>query len=340
MTNFFLILFVIIIFFLVLELISKILIKKTFLYKSWYFKPHIFVNFLSNDEFIDKKVNIDSNNFRSTGLNKEINSNLHNLYLLGCCNFFEPQLKDNETFSQKLEKNFTNVKVLNPSLTHYTHYHMLNRLIYDIKNSHKIDYLITSASVNDVLVYIHHKHGKVKNDYSHYYKTFLDKEKFQFVKNIPSSFIQIIILFFNTGNIDKLLNYETHFYDLNKNFELPSNYKIAEDLFDFSNLTQYLNILLGICKRLNIELILTTFAYKVSDFIYVPRPVYLKGIKQINNIYRNFAKENNITLIDFENEIHFEEKDIDNKWHFCDSGNKKRSDLATKILKKKYEKLN
>ena len=101
-----------------------------------------------------------------------------------------------------------------------------------------------------------------------------------------------------------------------------------------------MNILLGICKRLNIELILTTFAYKVSDFIYVPRPVYLKGIKQINNIYRNFAKENNITLIDFENEIHFEEKDIDNKWHFCDSGNKKRSDLATKILKKRYEKLN
>ena len=337
MSNYFYMILIIFIIFLIIEIISKFLLKKTFLYKSWYFQPHTFINFLSNSNFIDEKVKIDKNNFRSTGKKVKDDNSLFNIYLLGCCNFFEPHLSNDETFANKLERNFINVKILNPSLTHYTHYHMFNRLIYDIKNKHKINYLITSATVNDVLVFIHHKKGRVKNDYSHYYKTFLDFDKFKFIKEIPSSFLQIIFLFFNTGSIEKLLNYETHFYDLNKNFELPANYLKAKELFDFSNIEQYLNILLGVCRSLRIELVLATFAYKRNDFNFEPRKIYLDGIKEINNIYRNFAKNNNVTLIDFENKIQFDENDIGNKWHFSDYGNKKRSDLASKILKKKYK---
>ena len=165
------------------ELVSWKLIKKTFLYKKSFFKPHIFLNFISNDKYNDQQVQISSDGFRQINFDLEIEKeNFYNLYLMGDCVFFEGHLPNKETFAYKLKQNFSNITILNPSMSHYTHYHMLNRLIYDIKNSKKIDFVLSSATVNDALVYIHHKNGEARNDFSHCYKTFLDLEDYSYIK--------------------------------------------------------------------------------------------------------------------------------------------------------------
>ena len=140
------------------ELLSWKLIKYTFIYKKQFLKPHIFLNFISNDKYNDQQVQISSDGFRQINFYLEIEKeNFYNLYLMGDCEFFEGHLPNKETFAYKLKQNFSNITILNPSMVHYTHYHMLNRLIYDIKNSKKIDFVLSSATVNDALVYIHHK---------------------------------------------------------------------------------------------------------------------------------------------------------------------------------------
>ena len=48
------------------ELVSWKLIKKTFFYKKWHFKPHIFLNFISNDKYNVQQVQISSDGFRQT----------------------------------------------------------------------------------------------------------------------------------------------------------------------------------------------------------------------------------------------------------------------------------
>ena len=84
---------------------------------------------------------------------------------------------------------------------------------------------------------------------------------------------------------------------------------------------------------------LTTFAYNIKDFKSEPRITYLDLTKKINELYRNFAKTNNLLLIDFEKEINFEKNDIQNKWHFCNTGNDKRAELASKTLVNAYKEL-
>ena len=322
------------------EFVSRKLIKKTFFYKKWDFKPHIFLNFISNDKYNVQQVQISSDGFRQTNSDLLIEKeNFYNLYLMGDCEFFERHLPNNETFAFKLKQKFSNITILNPSMDYYTHHHMLNRFIYDIKNSKKIDFVLSSATVNDVLVYIHHKNGEVRNDFSHWYKTFLDLEDYSYIKKIPSMFLQIILLFLRTGSYKKSLDYHAHFYDINKNFQSPSNYKIAKELFNTSNLYNYLNLLLCICKSFNIKLALSTFAYKISDFQFEPRITYVELTKKINELYRNFAKTNNLLLIDFEKEINYQENDIQNKWLFSNTGNDKRAELAAKILNDAHKEL-
>ena len=136
-----------------------------------------------------------------------------------------------------------------------------------------------------------------------------------------------------------MLDYQAHFYDINKNFQSPSNYKIAKELFNTSNLYNYLNLLLCICKSFNIKLALSTFAYKISDFQFEPRITYVELTKKINELYRNFAKTNNLLLIDFEKEINYQENDIQNKWLFSNTGNDKRAELAAKILNDAHKEL-
>ncbi len=329
------IIFLLILIFIGLEILFYFLLQKTFLYKKSYFKPHIFVNFISRDGFSDSKIKINENNFRDTFVNSNEN-NFTNLYLLGCCNFFEGHLKTEDTFAHLLDEKLTNCKVLNPSMTHYTLYHMLNRFLLDLKRNQKIDFLINSSTVNDVLVFIHHQNGKYSKDHSHYYKTFLDIEKYSFVKKIPFNILKFIVLFLNAGSLKKLLNYETHFYNMNKNFEKNSNHTIAKSLINFSDIPRYLDTLLAICKRLNIELILSTFSYNPKDFEYGIRKTYLHGIEQINQIYREYALKNKIPLLDFEKNVKFNTDDIDNKWHFSKSGNEKRANFVKEFLKKKY----
>ena len=322
------------------ELVSWKLIKKTFLYKKRFFKPHIFLNFISNDKYNDQQVQISSDGFRQINFDLEIEKeNYYNLYLMGDCVFCEGHLPNKETFAYKLKQNFSNITILNPSMAHYTHYHMLNRLIYDIKNSKKIDFVLSSATVNDALVYIHHKNGEIKNDYSHFYKTFQDLKEYSYIRKIPSRLLQIILLFLSTRSYKKLVDYEAHFYNINKNFTSPSSYKIAKELFNTSNLHNYLNLLLCLCKHFNIKLALTTFAYNINDFKSEPRITYLDLTKKINELYRNFAKTNNLLLIDFEKEINFEKNDIQNKWHFCNTGNDKRAELTSKTLVNAYKEL-
>ena len=177
------ILLIILLIIILSELASWKLIKKTFLYKKRFFKPHIFLNFISNDKYNDQQVQISSDGFRQINFDLEIEKeNFYNLYLMGDCVFFEGHLPNKETFAYKLKQNFSNITILNPSMVHYTHYHMLNRLIYDIKNSKKIDFVLSSATVNDALVYIHHKNGEIKNDYSHFYKTFSDFKEYSYNK--------------------------------------------------------------------------------------------------------------------------------------------------------------
>ena len=77
----------------------------------------------------------------------------------------------------------------------------------------------------------------------------------------------------------------------------------------------------------------------ISDFNFEPRITYLDLTKKINELYRNFAKTNNLLLIDFEKEINFEKNDIQNKWHFCNNGNDKRAELASKTLVNAYKEL-
>ena len=136
---------------------------------------------------------------------------------MGDCEFFERHLSNNETLAFKLKQKFSNITILNPSMDYYTHHHMLNRFIYDIKNSKKIDFVLSSATVSDVLVYIHHKNGEIKNDYSHFYKTFSDFKEYSYIRKIPSRLLQIILLFLSTRSYKKLVDYESHFYNINKN---------------------------------------------------------------------------------------------------------------------------
>ena len=118
-----------------------------------------------------------------------------------------------------------------------------------------------------------------------------------------------------------------------------AGYKVAKELFNLSILDNYLNLLLSVCNSYNIKLILSTFVYNSSEFQNEPRITYLQLIKKINNLYRDFAKKNNLLLIDFENEINFDEKDIKKKWQVCDAGNKKRVVFAGKVLENHYREL-
>ena len=86
------------------ELASWKLIKKTFLYKKRFFKPHIFLNFISNDKYNDQQVQISSDGFRQINFDLEIEKeNFYNLYLMGDCVFFEGHLPNKETFAYKLK---------------------------------------------------------------------------------------------------------------------------------------------------------------------------------------------------------------------------------------------
>ena len=42
---------------------------------------------------------------------------------------------------------------------------------------------------------------------------------------------------------------------------------------------------------------------------------------------------------EWESEINFEKNDIHNKWHFCNNGNDKRAELASKTLDNAYKEL-
>ena len=304
------------------------------MYKSenLYFEPNIFVNYLSRKNFKSKKISIDNNNFRKTNFKRKKKKLI--LYLLGCCTFFEKHLFSSESLAGKLDKGLKKVKILNPSMSHYTQEHLIHRLIYDLNKKTRIDFILNQATVNDVLVYIHHKNFKVKNDKSHLYKSFYDIKKYNFTKKIPSYLFQLIILLIKTGSVTQLFSYESHFYSINPNYSKYSNYSRAKKNFNFSDLEANLEILLSICKHFKIKLFLATFSYYKKDFLYEPRKTYLEGIKKINQIYRNFSKKNNIDLIDFEKKLEFNNSDIKNKWHFTNDGNKKRSDFVIKKLNK------
>ena len=297
--------------------------KKSIFSKTSLFIPHYYCHFILNSDFKNNKIKIDKNNFRYYRKKSTLKPKL---YLSGDCNFFEFDLNMRETLAYNLEKK--NISILNPSCPHYSILHQLNRLTFDLKRNIKTKNLLFSASVNDVLLLLNNNYSK--SDGSNFYKPF-DFSNNLFPK-INFFYLRYFLFYIfrnykrSTYNLEDNMIIKTPWNDLNY-----KNFKIMENSFNSSNILDTLKIVKFICKEKKINLILSTFAVKQSEMEkYDHRRKILYYLKKINNIFRIFAYDNNIKLIDFEKIFRNKECCMRNKWDYNFKGNKIR---CVEILK-------
>jgi len=319
------IIFLIILILFFLEIYSYKKYKNSIYSKTNLFIPHYYCHFILNSNFKNEKIYIDNNNFRYY---KKNNISKSNLYLSGDCNFFESELFTKETLGYFLEKK--KIKILNPSCPHYSILHQFNRLIFDLKNNIRIKNLLFSASVNDVLLLLNNNIDK-KPDGSNFYKPFdYSNNIFPRIRLFYSRYFIFYIfrkMKKTTYQLEKNMIVKTPFNNINS-----KNLRIMDKNFNSSNILDTLKMLKFICKEKKINLILSTFAVKNSEMSkYKHRKKIKHYLKKINNIFRIFAKENNIRLIDFEKIFKNKEACMRNKWDYNFKGNKIRSE---EILKK------
>jgi hypothetical protein len=235
---------------------------------------------------------------------------------------------------EKLKNNFPSYTIQNASAPHYTILHVYNRFVLDILSGVRPKYFIVSVGANEVISFIHHKKQNVQADLSHYYKPWISQaEAYYYLRAIPYRTILFVVAYLtyrrSMSSWEAVIEKRNEMTTLNARIK---NSTIAREIFHTGFVTNTLSLMLATCRAFQIQLVLTTFATKASDMANEPRATYLWGIKRVNEEIRLFANKNNLQIIDFDRDCGLTDNDIENKWHFQNSGNKKRARLLTQVI--------
>ena len=121
--------------------------------------------------------------------------------------------------------------------------------------------------------------------------------------------------------------------DLTENFWDDVSIVSAKNIFSTEPFSMCLLQFKAVCNAVGAQLVLSTFAYNDEDMTGTARQFYAEGIDALNELIRIFARENNLTIVDFAKNLDLQSGgDISNKWHFSKNGNIKRAELISKVM--------